>query len=96
MYIRCLISNQDINIFLEAIVQSAPLVELYETQKTTIALLYAVMSPEQRDDFRHARWYFDGINNIILNMDGHDQPMDRVIDRVHELLNQPIDVSDSD
>lgn len=89
-----MISDQDLNIFLEAIIQSAPLLELCEIQRITIALLYAVMSPEQRYNFQEAHWYLDGVDNIVRSLEGRDEPRDRVIDRVHELLNQPIEIMD--
>lgn len=94
MGIRCQITDRDVNIFLEAIIQSAPFHELYEAQKFTIALLYAVMTPDQRDNFRQARWYIDGIDCLIRELDGCDEPTDRVTERVHELINQPIDITD--
>lgn len=88
--VRSEISDRDLNIFQEAIVSSSGFLDLHPQQKLAVALMYSVMTRDQREDLRSARWYIDGIDNLLLELEGGMTGRDIVADRVLAMLDRPV------
>src|SRR5277367_3923264 len=62
------LTDRDINIFQEAILTSIPFVDLHQAQLEVVVLLYGIMTPGQRHSLQTARWYIDGMENLMHDL----------------------------
>jgi hypothetical protein len=92
--VRAEISDRDLNIFQEAIISSSGFFDLHPQQKLAVALMYSVMTRDQREDLRSARWYIDGIDTLLQELEGGMTGRDLVRDRVLGMMDQAVDLSE--
>jgi len=59
---------------------------LHRAQLEATAFVYGVTTPEQRDEMRTARWYVDGIDTLISDLESRDGDRDPVNARLSQIL----------
>ena len=89
MEIQPILMDREINIFQEAILTSVPFGDLHHSQLEAIALLYGIMTDEQRHVLRAARWYIDGMDNLLHDLAtaiARDDARDPVMIRLNQIF----------
>ena len=92
MEILPILPDRDINIFQEVILTSIPFSDLHHSQLEAIALLYGVMTTDQRHILRAARWYINGMDNLLHDLASaitRDDASDPVMIRLNQIFGSP-------
>ena len=84
--LRAELTDRDVNMFQEAIIDSTPFFDFTQEQMEATAILYAIMTPEQRENLLTARWYIDGIENMLFDLAETGINRDAISGKVHNLI----------